>query len=493
MRTKCLHIIKRVPFFLYLLPVFFVLHGCVENYDHIPFRDAALLTGVYCLFSALFAGLGWLWFRNFTKANLAAMLIMAFHFFFGSMYDLAKRVADGSFLTRYSFILPAALLFFIIAFVWIKKRKSGFSTTRYYLNSLLLVLVAADLAVLTAKILQPKTPAADLPAGFTRCDSCAKPDIYFILADEYAGNTELKTLFRFDNSAFLDSLAARRFRVIPESHSNYNYTPFSMASILDMDYLQLSATDRGRADLANSYTRISGNRLLRFLQHHGYRLRNYSIFDFEGQPGRRLEKFLPVKTRLITAQTFLSRAENSILFNVVTRLKSKAALRKLTYAYRENNENIYSLTMQEAARTSAAPRFVYTHLEFPHYPYYYDKLGREQPFETLTEGNQTNQKAYVEYLQYSNTQLLKLVDHILQNAATPPVIVMMGDHGFRHFTEPVEKKFYFNNLAAVYLPSGDYRQFPDSITGVNLFRVIVNTQFRQQLPLLKDSMIYLRD
>jgi hypothetical protein len=482
-----------VPVFLYLLPVFFVLHGCVENYDYIPLKDAVLLTGLYFGFSLLFALLGWLLYRNFTKANLAAFLIMAFHFFFGSLYDFAKKLAGDSFLTKYSFILPAALLFFIIAFIWIKKRKSGFSTTRFYLNALLLVLIVADVVMLAGKIINHKQPSAGLPAGFTACDTCSKPDIYFILADEYAGNTELKEQFGFDNSAFLDSLSQRHFRVINESHSNYNYTPFSMASILNMDYLPLSATNRNQSDLTNSYTTIANNRLLRFLQYHRYQLYNYSIFDFEGQPGRRLEKFLPVRTRLITAQTFLSRAENSILFNVVTRFKSKAALRKLTYAYKENNEHIYALTQEQASRKSAQPKFVYTHLELPHYPYYYDKDGNEQPFDKLTEGNQTNKAAYAAYLQYSNTQLLKLVDHILQSSPNPPIIVLMGDHGFRHFTTPVSKKYYFNNLAAVYLPSGNYTKYPDSLTSVNLFRILLNTQYNQQLPLLKDSLIYLQD
>lgn len=493
MRNRFLHIIKTVPLFLYLLPIFFVLHGCMENYHYIPFKDAAFLTGMYMCFSLLFALLAWLYYRNFTKANLFAFLLMAFHFFFGSVYDLAKRVTGNSFITKYSFILPAALVFFIAAFIFIKKRKSGFSSTRYYLNLLLLVFILVDIAMLTNKIMKGRPAPAGLPEGLTACDSCSKPDIYFILADEYAGNTELKEQFAFDNSAFLDSLKAKQFHVIAESHSNYNYTPFSMASMLNMDYLQLAAADRNQSDLTYCYAAIENNRLLRFLQYHHYRLYNYSIFDFPGLPGRRLERFLPVKTRLITAQTFLSRAENSILFNVVTRLRSKAALRKLTYAYKENNERIFSLTYTEAEKRSNHPKFVYAHLELPHYPYYYDKDGNEQPFDQLTEGNQTNKAAYTSYLQYANKRLLQLIGHILQSSAKPPIIVLMGDHGFRHFTTPVDKKYYFNNLAALYLPSGNYTQYPDSLTSANFFRILLNTQFRQQMPMVRDTMIYLRD
>jgi hypothetical protein len=493
MMNPLINIIKRKAIFLFLLPVFFVLHGCVENYDYIPLSDALLLTGLYFSVSLIFLFIFRLVYKNFTKAGLAAFLLMAFHFFFGSVYDTLQKLFTGSFITKYSFILPAAAVLFITAFIIIKKSKTNFSRTRLYLNSLFLLLILADTAILTGKIFSSKKIQAALPSGFTICDTCQKPDIYFILADEYAGNTELKEKFGFDNSVFLAELTQRKFHTIANSSSNYNYTPFSMASILNMEYLALASKDRGQSDLTYCYESIKNSTLLRFLQQHNYRLYNYSIFDFEGQPGRRLEKFLPVKTRLITAQTFLSRAENSILFNVVTKLKSKAAIKKLTYAYKHTNEKIYALTWDLAREKPAQPKFVYTHLELPHYPYYYDKNGAAQPFERLVEGNQVNKTAYVEYLQYSNKKLVALVDHILQASPSPPIIILMGDHGFRHFTEPVEEKYYFMNLSTVFLPSGNYTAFNDSITGVNLFRAILNTQYGQQLPFLKDSTSYLKD
>ena len=129
----------------------------------------------------------------------------------------------------------------------------------------------------------------------------------------------------------------------------------------------------------------------------------------------------------------------------------------------------------------------------PHYPYYFDKNGKEQPFEKLLEGNQSNKEAYIEYLQYSNKKLSELVQHILQSSSSPPVIVLMGDHGFRHFNEPVDNKYYFLNLASVHLPSKNYSGFSDSLSGINLFRAVLNAQFSQNLPFQKDSVIYLKD
>ena len=128
--------------------------------------------------------------------------------------------------------------------------------------------------------------------------------------------------------------------------------------------------------------------MLQFLRSHDYDFYNYSVFDFEGQPARIRETFLPAKTRLITAQTFLSRFDKEIRFNLVSRWKSKKNLKILLIPIRHNNENIYYLTWKLAEQKTSSPKFVYSHLMMPHYPYYFDKNGKEQPFETLLEGNQ---------------------------------------------------------------------------------------------------------
>ena len=355
------------------------------------------------------------------------------------------------------------------------------------------MLILIDSGILLSKSLTKRNSQSSVPAIFKSCDSCSKPDIYFILLDEYAGNTALIDLFSFDNDSFTTELEKRKFHTIPRSFSNYNYTPFSVASILNMSYLDLQGRERGKKELTYCYETIRDNQLLQFLKHHKYAFYNYSVFDFEGQPARTRETFLPAKTRLITSQTLLSRFDKEIRFNLITRWKSKSNLKTLTYYNKENNENIYTLTWRLAEKKSAQPKFVYTHLMMPHYPYYFDKNGKERPFEQLTEGNQTNKAAFVEYLQYTNKQIISLVDHILKSSERPPIIVLMGDHGFRHFTQPVDTKYHFLNMTAIHLPSANYARLHDSLSSVNIFRTILNTEFRQQLPYLKDSSSYLID
>ena len=87
---------------------------------------------------------------------------------------------------------------------------------------------------------------------------------------------------------------------------------------------------------------------------------------------------------------------------------------------------------------------------------------------------------------------MDLISTIKKNTGGNAVIIFMSDHGFRYIPNGKDLPGYaFNNQNAVYFPDGDYHLFYDSISAVNQFRVIFNKMFRQNLPLLKDSSIFL--
>jgi len=483
--------LKKYPLFLFLLPVFFVLHGYTENYDFVPVKDAALLVGIYFLSSFILLILFRLIYKNWQKAALMAFLIMCYHFFFGSMKDFLTNAFPGSFLTQYIFILPFSFCMIVMIFIILKRRKKPLQQFAYYLNLLFLLLILIDAIWLAGKTTnRTGSGIAALPEEFRPCTDCSKPDVYVIIADEYAGNKELKDIFHFDNSLFLTRLTERGFHVIPNSSSNYNYTPFSVASTLNMNYLDLQRAGK-QPLLSYTYEITRNNKLLRFLQCHHYTFYNYSQLDYIGQPAHIQENFLPVKTRLITSQTFVSRLKKEMRYHLVTWLKLESETKKFTYNTRDNNKALFQLTMHSVLEKTKEPKFVLTHLMIPHYPYYFDKNGNEFPFETLHDGNQTNREHYIEYLQYGNKKILELLDHIIKNSSSPPVIVLMGDHGFRHFDNPVDPEYIFYNLAAVRLPGKNYSAFPDSLTNVNLIRTVLNTTFNQQLPYLKDTAIFM--
>jgi sulfatase-like protein len=484
--------LRNSPAFLLLLPVFFVLHGVVENFGLVPSKDALFLLFYYLLLSAVLTTVFFAFYRNLSKAALSSLVVMAFHFFFGAMHDFLRRVAPHTVIVKYSFILPVAFFVFIALVISLKRAKTNFAKLLQYLNLLFLFLILIDAINLLGKF--ATTSNRTYPQSFRKqavaCDTCSKPDLYLIVSDEYAGKKELADIFSFDNSSFEHELQNRGFHVVSNAKSNYNWTIYSIASLFSMDYLKnLRSTVVNNEDMFTCADIIKESYLIYFFKELGYHIYNCSIFDVSDKPRPVSHTFLPTPRSLITGQTFLCRVRTNLAFHFGT----KKQVEKMLKHNLSNNVKVDTLTKIIASQKDIQPKFVYTHLMMPHYSYYFDSNGKENPVERLYDFYKLNKEAYVQYLIYTNKKLLQLIDHIRSYSSRPPVIILMSDHGFRQFNEPVDPKYYFMNLNAVLLPGGNYSQFYDGISNVNQFRAILNVLFKQNLPLLKDSTIFLQE
>jgi len=261
-----------------------------------------------------------------------------------------------------------------------------------------------------------------------------------------------------------------------------------------MKYLDLDMAKKAPGNIDYCYQQIRNSDVIKFLTANGYMFSNYSIFEFKDRPAINYDSFLPNNTSLITSQTFASRLLKDISYNISTgKWKIKWGVEGRTWEHLRNNENIIRAVKEKASEKNNTPKFIYAHLMMPHYPYYFNSRSQLRTTEELLPGNETKRENYIEYLQYCNSRILGLVDTIVSHSAKPPVILLLGDHGFRQGTSREERKYVFMNLNAIYLPEKKYGSFYDSISNVNQFRVLFNTEFGQQLPLLKDSTIFLWD
>jgi hypothetical protein len=488
-QKQVIHFLKTKPAFLLLLPLSYVLHEFTRNFYAVPAGGALSLVLIYFTIAYLTSVLCRLIFRSKLKAYLFAFAFLAYQLFFGAVQDVLKNI-PVSFFSQYRFILPASLLFFILIGYWLSKKEELLQHITIYLNVLLLVLTAIDTAWLIKKINGDKNYVAinKTMAGQIIPDSCNKPDIYLLLMDQYAGSSTLVKTFNFDNSPFLDELKKRGFYVAKKSHSNYNLTPFSMASALSMNYLDPEMAVKTKLNLSYCYQAIRNSSVIKFLTGNGYKFYNYSIFDFPGQPAHKYEAFLPYGIDLITLNTFTGRINRDIRSGIAEgRFGSGPLRKKIVYENFFYNDSTFKQTRNIVLKKETTPKFVYSHFMLPHFPYYFDKAGNPLPIDKLTDFKRTNSNDYIGYLQFGNKQILELVDAILKNSTSPPVIMLLSDHGSRRINKDEENSNDFVNLNAVYIPGGNYTQFYDSITNVNQFRVLFNSCFDQRLPLLKDS------
>jgi len=486
--------LSRHILFVFLLPAFFVLHGFTENFDLVPASKALLLTAWYFLAAAVLLGLNWLYFRDYRKAGLSTFFLLGYHFFFGVMQDGLHRIASNTFLTRYSFILTLSLVGFIFLFLLLKKSKGRFPALFFYLNLLLTILFLTDAGILALKIANKRKANTVPRENLVYCADCPNPDIYLVIADGYPGKDQLREILHFDNRLFEEELRARGFHITDSSLANYNYTFFSMGSILNLNYLaNIKGSIQNKDNIPAGNKILKDNQVLKFLRQQGYEFYNYSLFDLKNSKAITKPTFWINDTRPITMQTFLSRLNRDLGFHLISTLNIRPADSYPPDQDLKNNELVFAETIKTSANRKQGPKFVYTHLVMPHHPYYFDSTGRKTPLENLTKLYAFDKAAAVSYLVYSNKKYLELIDSILVHSIKPPVIMLVSDHGFREITEVKDRHTSFLNLNAVLIPGNDYSGFYKGMSNVNLFRVILNSGFRQQLPILKDSTIFIED
>ena len=489
--------INKLPLFLYLLPLFFVLHGFTENYFLVPVPDSILLLLKY-LFGALVLHVifFFLFKRNNYRATFFSFVLLLVYFFFGAFHDTIKSLLPGSFFAKYSFVLPFIFLIISLAFI-VVRRKKMFVKPTLYLNLLFIILISTEVFILSGKILKydRQHQLKSINNEFTLCDTCNKPDIYLIVADEYAGEKTLHDLYNFDNTAFLNQLKERKFHVIKNSISNYNITPVSIASLLNINYPQYKGKELSDIAMSPIYNLIDTDVLVPFFRFHGYKFINNSVFTVNGQPPLATQSFTPVNTGIIESQTLINRLMRDLGYLLI-KWRILKTNRKDDYTVLGNNNKILKNIKEQVIQKPKKPVFSYSHLTMPHFPYYYNRKGQPYPPSTLrleTEWMEGHlfEDHYLEYLLYTNGVLIDLLDFILKHSKKPPVIILISDHGFRHFTKKVHEEYDFYNLNATFLPDQYNPKFMDGMSNLSYMRNLLNLLFNQHLAEDKQTRYYI--
>jgi hypothetical protein len=154
----------------------------------------------------------------------------------------------------------------------------------------------------------------------------------------------------------------------------------------------------------------------------------------------------------------------------ITHLKNKI----YPFADKKYDRIISSLDQLEATAAVPGPKFVYLHSTALHPRFVLGPDGEYRQSE-LDPG-------YVNTLIYLNKRMLEILPKIINESRVPPVIILMGDHGYDPGPDT-----RLDNFSAIYMPGEGARQIYPSITPVNIFRIIFNTYFNEDYKLLPDK------
>ena len=471
-----------------LLPFFFFIHTLNRYYHSSLITDALLLSLVYTTGGLIASVVLNIFFRNFTKSSIVVCLLLCIQFFTGSFHDGLKSRFPDFFLNKYIYLFPfLAITILIVAFL-LKKRTQHPQKIQFALNSIFLLLLLTETVPLTANALKGNSIET---STLVFKEPKTKPDIYILLADEYAGHSTLKNDFGYDNSPFENELRSRGFWVGENTNSNYNATVYSMASFLNLDYLNgLERNDINHQDMLSCRNLIKHSQLTNWLINEGYSIENNSPFDIG--PTEKLYKkpFFLSNWELLSFHLFSTRIYRQLGFHL-----HKKELEDLYYRLNNiQNDKTSQSTLKPENFSAKGPRFVYSHFSVPHHPYLKDSTGNHVDINLLKSKEwKYNKSGYLNYLLFGNKMLIQLCDSILRSSKTPPVIIVMSDHGFRQYKSPANNAAFFSNLMAVYTPDGNYTGLYPGISNVNVLRQILNNELGQHFIPLKDSSIFLTE
>jgi hypothetical protein len=298
------------------------------------------------------------------------------------------------------------------------------------------------------------------------------------MLDGYPGQVTLANRFAFTNTDFYSELSDLGFSVSKGSHSNYTYTALTLASMLNLRYLDqlpevaplVQTPTRGRTQLLDA---IDNATLFQILGRLGYvtyaTSSGWEHVTFRGA----VDHFLD-HGRVTDFERNLF--ERTWVPELAGRLAGDWVINDQDLRIDDAVSDVEAL----AQNPESSHQFVYVHLPVPHLPLIFDakgeplSLGSMRDFGGITRKYRDDQYGpdYSAQLEVLNRKVLSLIRAIEgTERGRHAVIIVMSDHGYTHDGRSVIPRDRLANLLAVRVP-GEEAAFTRAPTLVNLYRRI---------------------
>ena len=348
--------------------------------------------------------------------------------------------------------------------------------------------VASRLAIRRAVDASPFLARATRPLPLPgRTPAPPQRDVYLLILDQYGSADVLAGSYGFDNQPFLDSLTALGLAVTRSAHSNYGWTPLSLASMLSGEHVRTMGADSitRRAPWDILYSLIKRSPVLAAYKRAGYAVFLTRSAFFAGTQGSEVaETYLSSDTRSPLMRLARLQLARAVLHGtVIGRLGEKAGRTWMPGAVELAP---FTATIELVARPG--PKFVFAHSLVSHEPFVFDAECR--PTRTLAD----EASMYPDQVRCTNRQVIRTV-HAIEDRDPDAVILIMADHGpmvagigegaVAEAITRAQATARFGALRATRLPPG--MTIPDSTTPVNVIRRVVGATLGVDLPDVADS------
>ncbi len=475
--------LSKLPIHTFLFSLFPIMFFFQGNLHEIPFGDV-----IFPLFLSIsITFLSWVILRKFIGSQRSGLIISLIIMSFINLGNIRFFISDNPTESLQSsmegqILVSILLLVNVIGIIYfLKKHRLDAKTSIANVVSMtmigVLIFSITSFSITTADD-NSLANLSDIPVQISDVEN--KPNIYFIILDEYAGFIQLKNDFNFDNSNFSIELEKRDFFVGNESFSNYPNTSLSVPSIMNMIYLDFIPDKLGKdsKNIRVVEKMINENNVMKILQ-----ANDYKITTLDGVVGRIPNTYLAD----ITLCSSIFDINPDIRKNFALVYVPIVGLQELVFSevIRSKLECSFSALI-DFNEDPKNPDFVVAHLRFPHSPYLYDSFGN-----SISINDRGDKNAYLEQLKFANKKTLEIIDSI-QERSSENIIIVISDHGYRpyiNWENPTIDDYIrgFNILAAYYLPGEEKHE---KIAPVNIFRTIFNSYLETNYEILDDRQIW---
>lgn len=504
-----------------LLAVFPILYLYSANLGEVLFTDVLRSLLLSLVITVLVITALRILTNRWEKGSLvwSGMLVLAFAY--GHVYVILKTREVAGFSFGHHRVLLVVWALMALAWIWVvwKQIRKPKIASRYLSLLSLLLLISPTFNIARDYYNQIRTARSD-QVNLTDVNVAGKDkrgDIYYIVLDGYGRSDVLEELYNYDNSDFIDYLKSKGFYVAENSQSNYNQTVLSLASSLNMEYVNYfteiyGVDSKERYELAQE---IKKNAVRDLLEAHDYQFVSFES-GYERTEIRSADHYwsastdvVPQVTAVWTFNAFESLLLESTIFRAVfdLHLFSPETLRRVAIEpeYQAHRDRIaYTLARLDDAAEMPGNYFVFAHILSPHPPFVFNQFGEARnpdsayrladgDFYPGTRGEYID--GYREQVAFISTHIKSVIERIMSKSDQPPVIIIQSDHGPGAFlvwesAEESNLKERLGILNAYYLPGDGKNQLYDSITPVNTFRVVMNAYFGGDYELLPDESYF---
>ncbi|MEX2599368.1 MAG: hypothetical protein WD533_06900 [Dehalococcoidia bacterium] len=472
--------------------------------------------------------------RDHVQASLTATVWILLFFLYGHVSQALNGIEIGGLgLGAPAVLLPLWLVAAAVPLVPASHRKMRNLNVLPYATGALGVVVVLNVATVgmtEAGRLGDGGGAQDSGVTLNGSGSSEPPDIYYIVPDRYPSPQVSEEYLAYDNSEFMGFLEDSGFYIADETFANYHATYLSLASSLNMEYLDALAGEVGddRGDHTTAHRMMEDNEIWRILkEQYGYDFVHFGSWWGPTEENPNADVSINKPPRLLGLIELRDEFSRLLLRTSVLGPFQDWFLRQDTFVREEaeveqcNRINVGSRHPNDVAReqchralyafeqlkempSTEGPKFVFVHLLIPHPPFVFAADGEviEDPpafyyWDAVTDEEvDVLKQSKVEQIKYTNTRLQESIEHILEASDQPPIIILQSDEGpwtheYQHSPReewtPETFRTRHGIINAYHFPGVDAEAalYP-SITPVNTFRVIFNEYFNADLPLLED-------